>query len=86
VNYKLILIIVMIQYIMLVFYKRIHYQQSIGFLFHQLSRQIVEDNIVQHHLLIFWDLIEKLSEVTGINIIEVFRQIIRDDDVPEIFF
>jgi hypothetical protein len=70
---------------MLVFYKRIHYQQSIGFLFQQLSRQIVEDNIVQHHLLIFWDLIEKLSEVTGIDIIEVFRQIIRDDDVPEIF-
>lgn len=70
----------MIRYIMLIWYKQIHYDQSLGSLFDKLSIQTQEESIARHLTLIFWDIVEKIGQLLKIDIIEFMVEIIREDE------
>jgi len=69
----------MIQYIMLIFFKRANYQQSIGGLFKDISDELVMLDLVTRLLEIFWELLEILCELAGIDFLELQGDAIRND-------
>ena len=75
--------LIMIRFLMLSFYKRIHHQQSIGGLFEKLSEQIIEATLVQRLWQILIDLLLELSIIERIDISELFIQILRNKKVAE---
>lgn len=60
----------MMQHIMLSYFKRIHYQQSIGGLFNDLKKELVEMDLVSRLIDLFWELAEIFCEMINIDIIE----------------
>jgi len=68
----------MIQYILLSFYKRIHYQNTIGGIFKTVSKQTVELNLAEKLWSLFIQLQQAVSEISGINIYELFIQALSD--------
>ena len=70
----------MIQYIMLIFFKRVNYQQSISGLFKDISDELVMLDLVTRLLEIFWELLEFLCEYTGVNFLELQRDAMRDEE------
>jgi hypothetical protein len=77
--------IVLMQYILLDFYKRIHFQDnSIGGLFEKLSSQIIRNSIVTQIWNLFLELQQVVSEIIGINIFDLFMQALLDTKVQEI--
>ena len=71
----------MMQHIMLNYFKRIHYQQSIGALFIGLRKEITEMDLVSRLIAIFWELIELLSDSNGIDFIEFQCSIMRNEEI-----
>lgn len=63
----------MIRYIMLIYFKRINYQQSIGELFKNISDELVMLDLVSRLLEIFWELLEILCELAGVDFLELQR-------------
>ena len=70
----------MIRYLMLIWYKQIHYDQSLGSLFDKLSIQTQEESIARHLTIIFWDIVEKIGQLLKIDIMEFMVEIIREDE------
>jgi transcription antitermination factor NusG len=70
----------MMQYIMLLLYKQMHYGQSIGSIFDLLSSQAEEENITRYLMEIFWEIVHGIGEVLKIDCMELFAEIIRDDN------
>lgn len=60
----------MMQHIMLSYFKRIHYQQSIGGLFKDLQKELIEMDLVSRLIDLFWELAEIFCEMINIDIIE----------------
>lgn len=75
--------IAMMQSIMLSYFKRINYQQSIGGLFIKLSNELVELDLVNRLLSLFLELLEAFCLVAGIDFIEFQKDIMRSDYLQE---
>ena len=77
--------VTMLQYIMLIYYKRINCQQSFGGLFAAISKEMVELDLVSRMIGIIWELIEVVCSIAGIDFIVLQEQLIRDDRSAAIF-
>jgi len=62
--------ICMMQHVILSYFKRLNYQQSIGGLFNQLCEEIVEIHIVARILNFFWELIDIFCISNSIDFLE----------------
>jgi len=75
----------MMQNIMLSYFKRVNYQQSIGGLFKDISDEIVEIDLVSRLSEIFIELVEILCEISGIDFIEFQKDVIKNDKIMQKF-
>jgi hypothetical protein len=79
----------MMQYIMLLLYKQMHYGQSLGSIFDLLGTQAQQENITRYLTELFWDIVNKIGEVLDIDCIKLFKEIIRDhqraDEIMNLF-
>jgi hypothetical protein len=73
----------MMQYIMLILYKQMHYGQSIGNIFELLSSQAQDENITRYLLEIFWEIVNGIGEILKVDCVDLFEEIIRDDHRAE---
>jgi hypothetical protein len=73
----------MMQYIMLLLYKQMHFGQSIGSIFDLLSSQAEEENITRYLLEIFWEIVNGIGEILKVDCMELFGEIIRDNQKAE---
>lgn len=74
----------MIQYVLLSYYKRTHYQQSIGGLFKELSQSIIEESLQQVFIELFNALIELFAEIAGVDIMTFYEELICNPKSEEI--
>lgn len=75
----------MIQHIMLTYCKRINCQQSFGGLFKELSKEMVELDLVTRIIKIVWALIEIICEMSGIDFIDLQDGIMKNDKSTALF-
>lgn len=68
----------MIRYILLSYYKRIHYNQTIGYLFKGLIDSVLEESIIGRLQNLFFTLIELFVESAGIDIIRFYEDLLRN--------
>jgi hypothetical protein len=73
----------MMQYMMLLLYKQMHYGNSLGNIFDMLSSQAEEDNITRYLLEIFWEIVNGIGEILKVDCMELFEEIIRDGKKAE---
>lgn len=73
----------MFQYVMIVYCKRINYQQSFDHLFKQISQQMVEVSIVKKLITFIWELVQVMCECAGIDFIEFQKDIIKNEKVMD---
>ena len=73
--------ITMIQYIMLSYCKRIHYQTSFGDLFKELSAERMKHNLLSELLDIFWVLVKECSFSAGFDMIIIQRDIMQNPEM-----
>jgi hypothetical protein len=73
----------MMQYIMLLLYKQMHFGQSIGSIFDLLSSQAEEENIIRYLMEIFWEIVNGIGEILKIDCMELFEEMIRDNQRAE---
>jgi hypothetical protein len=73
----------MMQYIMLILYKQMHYGKSLGSLFDLLSSQAEEENITRYLLEIFWEIVNGIGELLKVDCMELLGEMIRDNDKAE---
>jgi hypothetical protein len=69
----------MMQYIMLLLYKQMHYGQSLGSIFDMLSTQTQQENISRYLLELFWEIINTIGKLLKVDCMELFEEIIRDN-------
>jgi len=69
----------MMQYIMLLLYKQLHYGQTLGSIFNILGRQAQQENITRYLLELFWEIVNKIGNLLKVDCIELFEEIIRDN-------
>ena len=75
--------LVMMQYMMLLLYKQMHYGNSLGSIFDLLSSQAEEENITRYLLEIFWEIVNGIGEIQKVDCMELFEEIIRDNQRAE---
>ena len=73
--------IIMLQYIMLIYYKRVNCQQSFGDLFAEISSDLIEIDLLTSLLEILKELIELLCEVAGIDFLDFQKNAMKDDKI-----
>jgi len=73
----------MMQYIMLILYKQMHYGKSLGSLFDLLSSQAEEENITRYLLEIFWEIVNGIGELLKVDCMELLEEMIRDNEKAE---
>ena len=73
----------MMQYIMLLLYKQMHDGKSLGSIFDMLGTQVQEENISRYLLEIFWEIVNVIGEMLKIDCIDLFEEIIRDNQRAE---
>jgi len=73
----------MMQYMMLLLYKQMHYGNSLGSIFDMLSSQAEEENITRYLLEIFWEIVNGIGEILKVDCMELFEEIIKDDKKAE---
>lgn len=75
--------IIMMQHIMLSYYKRINYQQTMGGLFEALNHEIVEMGLIKRMIDLFWELIEIFCSSKGVDFMELQEDVYRNDKFME---
>jgi len=75
----------MMQHIILSYFKRINYQQSIGGLFESISKEIVELDLVTRLFSLLLDMIELMCDINGIDFIDFQQNIMKDEKIMEKF-
>jgi len=75
--------LIFIRYMMLSFYKRVHYQHSIGGIFEQWSKDMIEATLAEKLWQILIDLLMEFAQIAGIDISTFFKEVIRKDNVME---
>ncbi|MEA1877199.1 MAG: transposase [Bacteroidota bacterium] len=82
--------LVMMQYMMLLLYKQMHYGRSLGSIFDLLSSQAEEENITTYLLEIFWEIVMGIGEIVKVDCMELFEEMIRDnqraEEIMRLFF
>jgi len=73
----------MMQYMMLLLYKQMHYGHSLGSIFDLLSSQAQEENITRYLLEIFWEIVNGIGEILKVDCMELFEEMIRDNQRAE---
>lgn len=73
----------MMQYMMLLLYKQMHYGHSLGSIFDLLSSQAEEENITRYLLEIFWEIVNGIGEILKVDCMELIEDIIRDNQRAE---
>lgn len=73
----------MMQYMMLLLYKQMHYGDSLGSIFDMLSSQAEQENITRYLLEIFWEIVNGIGEILKVDCMELFEEIIRDNKKAE---
>lgn len=73
----------MMQYIMLLLYKQMHYGKSLGSIFDMLSSQAQEENITRYLMDLFWEIVNGIGEILKIDCMELFEEMIRDNQRAE---
>jgi hypothetical protein len=73
----------MMQYMMLLLYKQMHYGNSLGSIFDLLSSQAEEENITRYLLDIFWEIVNGIGEILKVDCMELIEDIIRDNQRAE---
>jgi len=73
--------IAMMQHIMISYFKRIHYGQNFGGLFAGLKLEVSEMDLVSRLIDIFWELIEIMCDIQGIDFIEFQQYAMKDEKV-----
>ena len=73
----------MMQYMMLLLYKQMHYGHSLGSIFDLLSSQAEEENITRYLLEIFWEIVIRIGEILKVDCMELFEEMIRDNQRAE---
>jgi hypothetical protein len=73
--------ITMIQYTMLSYCKRIHFQTSFGDLFKELSAERMRHNLLSKLLDIFWILVKECSFSAGFDMIIIQRDIMQNPEM-----
>jgi len=79
------LTISMMQHIMLSYFKRINYMQSLGGLFKDISKECVELDLVTRLLEIFWDLVQILCDNAGFDFIAFREDALNDEKLLQGF-
>ncbi len=69
----------MMQYMMLLLYKQMHYGHSLSSIFDLLSSQAEEENITRYLLEIFWEIVNGIGEILKVDCMELFEEMIRDN-------
>ncbi|MEA3477995.1 MAG: transposase [Bacteroidota bacterium] len=75
--------LVMMQYIMLLLYKQMHYGKSLGSIFDLLSAQTQDENLTRYLLDIFWEIVNGIGEILKVDCFELFEEVIRDNQRAE---
>ncbi len=75
--------LVMMQYMMLLLYKQMHYGNSLGSIFDLLSSQAEEENITRYIMEIFWEIVNGIGEILKVDCMELIEDIIRDNQRAE---
>lgn len=70
--------IAMMQYILLLLYKQMHYGQTIGSLFDLISTRAQETNITKYLIDLFWQIVDQVGRILNIDCMDLFIEIIRD--------
>jgi len=73
----------MMQYMMLLLYKQMHFGKSLGSIFDLLSSQAEEENITRYLLEIFWEIVIRIGEIMKVDCLELFEEMIRDNQRAE---
>jgi hypothetical protein len=73
----------MMQYIMLILYKQMHYGKTLGSLFDLISSQAEEENITRYLLEIFWEIVHGIGELLNVDCMELLEEMIRDNKKAE---
>lgn len=73
----------MMQYMMLLLYKQMHYGNSLGSIFDLISSQAQEENITRYLMEIFWNLVNGIGEILKVDCFELFEEMIRDSQRAE---
>lgn len=73
----------MMQYIMLLLYKQMHYGQSLGSIFDLLGRQAQEENVTRYLLELFWEIVNTIGKILKVDCIDLLEEIIRDNKKAE---
>jgi len=79
----------MMQYIMLLLYKQMHYGQSLGSIFDMLGTQAQQENISRYLLELFWEVIVRIGKIFKVDCFELFEEILCDnqraDEIIKLF-
>ena len=73
----------MMQYMMLLLYKQMHFGKSLGSIFDLLSSQVEEENITRYLLEIFWEIVNGIGEILKVDCMELFEEMLRDNERAE---
>jgi hypothetical protein len=73
----------MMQYMMLLLYKQMHYGHSLGRIFDLISSQAEEENITRYLLELFWEIVNGIGEILKVDCMELFEEMIRDNQRAE---
>jgi len=60
-----------------------HYGHSLGSIFDLMSSQAQEENITRYLMDIFWEIVNGIGEVLKIDCMELFEEMIRDNQRAE---
>jgi hypothetical protein len=79
----------MMQYVMLLLYKQMHYGQSLGSIFDMLGTQAQQENISRYLMELFWEVIIKIGKILKVDCFELFEEILSDnqraDEIMKLF-
>ncbi len=73
----------MMQYMMLLLYKQMHYGNSLGSIFDLLSSQAEEENITRYLMELFQEIVTGIGEILKVDCIGFLEDIIRDSKKAE---
>ena len=79
----------MMQYIMLLLYKQMHYGQSLGSIFDLLGTQAQQENISRYLMELFWEIVIRIGDILHVDCFKLFEEILRDnqraDEITQLF-
>ena len=74
----------MIRYILLSYYKRTHYEMTIGGIFRKLSQAAIEENLLADIREYFFELLKIFAEFVSVDFFELYQELIRKKEVAHL--